>query len=146
MQETQSPAPASPSHETRRRLFDEMVTAFGRKEFDAFERYFTPDAVFEWPYVPVEGWPHTMIGVRAFRESAENGMADFDPYNHKVTRFYDQAEPDLLIAEYFSDSVYHPNGKRYSNHYLGIVRFDGDKISYWKEYINPVTIKNVMGF
>ena len=136
---------ANDPHTTRRRLFDEMVTAFGRKEFDTFEGYFTPEAVFEWPYLPVEGWPYTMIGVHAFRESSERGMADFDPYNHKVTRFYDLVEPDMLIAEYFSDTTYHPNSRRYSNQYLGIIKFDGDRICYWKEYINPMTVKDVMG-
>ena len=35
------------SHAERRRLFDEMVTAFGRRDFDRFETYLTPDAVFE---------------------------------------------------------------------------------------------------
>ncbi|HLG89059.1 MAG TPA: nuclear transport factor 2 family protein [Alphaproteobacteria bacterium] len=133
------------SHADRRRIFGEAVTAFGRKEFDRFERYFIADAVFEWPYLPVESWPHTMVGTRAFRESSEKGMADFDPYNHKVTRFYDQVEADLLIAEYVSDTIYRPNGKRYSNQYLGIVRFAGGKIGYWKEYINPVVVKDVMG-
>ena len=136
---------SSLSHADRRRMFDEMVTAFGHKDFDRFETYLTPEAVFEWPYLPVEGWPQTMSGARAFREMCERGMVDFDPYNHKVTRFYDQVEPDLLIVEYFSDTTYRPSGKRYSNQYLGIVRFAGDKVSYWKEYINPLTVKNVMG-
>lgn len=129
----------------KRRLFSEMVTAYGRKEFDLFETYFIPDATFEWPYLPIKNFPHTMIGVKRFREMSESGMADFDPYRHTVSAFYDTLDADSLVVEYFSDTVYRPNGKPYSNKYLGIVRFDGDKISYWKEYINPLTVQEAMG-
>ena len=129
----------------KRQLFDEMVTAFGRKEFDRFETYLTPDAVFEWPYLPVPDFPHRMVGTHAFRRATEQGMADFDPYRHKVTEFFDCVEHDLLIAEYESDTVYHPTGRPYANKYLGVVRFAGEKVSYWKEYINPLTIKETMG-
>jgi ketosteroid isomerase-like protein len=128
----------------KRQLFDEMVAAFGRKEFDLFETYLTQDAVFEWPYLPVPDFPSRMVGAHAFRLATERGMADFDPYRHKVTQFYDAVEPDLLIAEYESDTVYHPTGRPYANKYLGIVRFTGEKVSYWKEYINPLTIKEAM--
>ena len=129
----------------KRQLFDEMVTAFGRQEFDLFETYLIPDAVFEWPYLPVPDFPHRMAGTHAFRLATEQGMADFDPYRHKVTKFFDCVERDLLIAEYESDTVYHPTGRPYANKYLGIVRFTGEKISYWKEYINPLTITEAMG-
>ncbi len=128
----------------KRQLFDEMVTAFGGKEFDLFETYFIANAVFEWPYLPVPDFPHMMVGAHAFRLATERGMADFDPYRHRVTRFYDMIEQDMLIAEYESDTVYHPTGKPYANRYLGIVRFEGEKIGYWKEYINPLTIKETM--
>jgi ketosteroid isomerase-like protein len=129
----------------KRQLFDEMVTAFGRKEFDLFETYLIPEAVFEWPYLPVPDFPSRMVGTHAFRLATERGMADFDPYRHRVTQFYDTVEPDLLIAEYESDTVYHPTGRAYANKYLGIVRFTGEKVSWWKEYINPLTIKEAMG-
>jgi ketosteroid isomerase-like protein len=129
----------------KRRLFEEMVTACGRKEFDRFETYFVSDAIFDMPYLPLPDFPSRLIGVHAIRVAIEAGMADFDPYRHKVTQFYDCVEPDLLIAEYESDTVYHPTERKYANKYLGIVRFDGEKISYWKEYLNPLTIKEVMG-
>lgn len=130
----------------KRQLFDEMVTCFGRKEFDRFETYFVPDAVFDWPYLPVPDFPNRMVGVHKFRLATEQGMADFDPYRHRVTQFFDMIEQDMLIAEYESDTVYHPTGRPYANKYLGIVRFTGEKISWWKEYINPLTIKEAMGF
>jgi ketosteroid isomerase-like protein len=85
-----------------------------------------------------------MVGTRQFRETTEQGMAAFEPLGHQVDRIYDLSEPDMLIAEYHSDTTFPANGRRYSNHYLGIVRFSGDKISYWKEYINPMTVQEVM--
>ncbi len=129
----------------KRQLFNDMVTAFGHKDFDRFETYFIPDAVFDWPYLPVSGFPSRIVGVHKFRLTTEQGMADFDPYRHRVTQFFDLIEPDMLIAEYESDTFYHPTGRPYANKYLGIVRFTGEKISWWKEYINPLTIKEAMG-
>ena len=46
------------SHARMRELFEAMVTAFGRMELDRFQSFMTPDAIYEWPYLPVPGWPH----------------------------------------------------------------------------------------
>jgi len=128
-----------------RGIFNRLVTALGAKDFDTVEALLTADVVCEWPYLPMTGMAPVMHGNRTFREFCEQGMAQFDPYRHKITAYYDLIEPDALIAEYFSDTVFHPTGARYSNHYLGIARFRGDKVCFWKEYINPLTIKDAMG-
>lgn len=128
-----------------RALFTDLITAFGRKDFDHFESYMRDDTVFEWPYLPLKDFPEVMIGGAAFRASAEAGMADCDPYGHVVDRFYDLTDPDMLIVEYHSDTIYRPTGARYANKYLGVVRFEGEKVVFWKEYINPLPILEVYG-
>ena len=133
------------SHARMRELFEEMVTAFGRMELDRFQSFMTADAIYEWPYLPVPGWPHRMQGTAEFAAMTAKGMADFGGLNHKVRRFYDLVEPDTLIVEYYSDTVHGPSGRRYANEYLGIVRFEGEKMSYWKEYIVPSRVAAVMG-
>ena len=128
-----------------RRLFTAVLDAIGSKDFDRLESLLTDDVLCEWPYRPLPDMAETMVGNRAFRAFCEDGMRPFDPYRHTATAFYDLVEPDALIAEYYSDTVYHPNGRRYSNRYLGIVRFRGEQINYWKEYINPLTVKETLG-
>lgn len=128
-----------------RRLFDELITAFGRKDFELFARYVHPDALFEWPYLPLKEFPASMCGRDAFIEASRTGMANSDGYNHKVDVFYDQLDPDMLIVEYHSNSIVKPSGDRYANKYLGILRFDGDQVVFWKEYVNPLPILEVYG-
>jgi ketosteroid isomerase-like protein len=128
-----------------RRLFEELITAYGRKDFDAFAHFVHPDALFEWPYLPLKQFPTEMRGRDAFIETSRAGMANSDGYNHKIDAFYDQLDPDMLIVEYHSDSVVKPSGDRYANKYLGILRFSGDQVIFWKEYVNPLPILEVYG-
>lgn len=128
-----------------RRLFLEMLGALGRKEFDLFETYVAEDAVFEWPYPPVDGFSGSVTGRSAFRKFCEAGMADCDPFNYSVERIYDLVEPNMIVAEYTSHSFFHPRGLPYSNIYLGILKFEADRLVYWKEYINPLTVKRIYG-
>ncbi|WP_311269550.1 nuclear transport factor 2 family protein [Sphingobium sp. WCS2017Hpa-17] len=128
-----------------RTMFEEMITAFGAKNFDHFSTFIGEDTVFEWPYLPLKEFPERMIGGSAFVAAAKVGMADSEPYNHKVDTFYDMADPDMLIVEYHSDTTHTKSGKRYSNKYLGILRYAGDQVVYWKEYVNPLTILEVYG-
>jgi len=128
-----------------RTLFEDMITAFGAKQFDRFEAFLRDDTVFEWPYVPLKDFPARMVGGKAFRKAAEIGMAECDPYGHVVDRFYDQLDPDLLIVEYHSDTIHHPSRKRYANKYLGILRYEGDRVVWWREYINPLPVLEVYG-
>ena len=128
-----------------RQLFTDLITAFGTKDFDRFESYMRPDTVFEWPYLPLKEFPERMLGGAEFRAAAEAGMRDCDPYGHVVDRFYDQLDPDMLIVEYHSDTTHLPSGKRYANKYLGIVRFEGERVVFWKEYVNPLPILEVYG-
>jgi ketosteroid isomerase-like protein len=128
-----------------RDIFERLITALGNKDFDGVEALLTEDAVFDWPYLPLDTMAERMIGAKTFRDFCEQGMATCDPYRHKMTAFYDLLEPDALIAEYYSDTIFNPTGARYSNKYLAIARFRGDRVCYWKEYINPMIVKNVMG-
>jgi ketosteroid isomerase-like protein len=128
-----------------RGLFEQLITAFGRKDFETFAKFVHPEALFEWPYLPLKEFPTTMRGRDAFIETSKTGMANSDGYNHKVDVYYDQLDPDMLIVEYHSDTAVKPSGDRYANVYLGILRFEGDLVTYWKEYVNPLPILEVYG-
>jgi uncharacterized protein len=128
-----------------RRLFEELIGAYGRKDFETFARYVHDGALFEWPYPPLKEFPGSMRGRDAFINASRAGMANSEGYNHKVDAFYDQLDPDMLIVEYHSDSVVKPSGDRYANKYLGILRFEGERVIFWKEYVNPLPILEIYG-
>ncbi|QZP09217.1 nuclear transport factor 2 family protein [Caenibius sp. WL] len=128
-----------------RTLFAELIGAYGRKDFETFARYVDEQAVFEWPYLPLKEFPSRMVGRDAFIETSRVGMEDCDGYHHQIDTFYDQLDPDTLIVEYHSDTTLRSSGIHYSNKYLGILRFEGDQVVYWKEYVNPIIIAEAFG-
>ncbi len=126
-------------------IFTELITAYGRKDFDTFETHLLPDTHFEWPFLPLPDFPRSMVGSSAFVAASKEGMADCTPYGHVVDQFYEMKNPDWLLVEYHTDAVHLPTGRCYANTYLGILRFEGDKVAYWKEYVNPLPILEVYG-
>ena len=86
-----------------------------------------------------------MVGRDAFIEASLAGMGNCDGYHHEVDRYYDQLDPDSLIVEYHSSTKLRPDNRLYANKYLGILRFDDELVSYWKEYVNPLPIVEAYG-
>lgn len=126
------------------KLFETMLGHLGRKEFDDVARYLTDDVYCDWPFLPIPDMPEVMIGSQKILEFFREGMKDFSGYNYRITAIYEMKDPSQLIAEYYSDSVYYPTNRPYSNRYLGIFRFADDRITFWREYINPETIRQAM--
>jgi ketosteroid isomerase-like protein len=138
------------SHDKARRaevqaLFTKLITAYGEKDFDAFARNVHCDAVFDWPYLPLKAYPDRVEGRDRFIDISKAGMEDCDGYHHKIDAFHEMADPDALIVEYHSETVLRSSGRPYGNKYLGILRFNGDQVVYWREYVNPLPIIEAFG-
>ena len=130
--------------ERNRAAFSDMLGHLGRKEFDQFESYLADDVYQDWPYRPIPTMAESLVGRRALRDFLERATSDFDPYNYTISRFYDMADPDSLIVEYSSQTVYLPRAMPYANQYLSILRFAEGKIVYWREYVNPLIISEAL--
>lgn len=128
-----------------RTIFTRLITAFGEKDFATFGDHIHADAEFDWPYLPIPDFPDRMIGRDKFIAASRAGMEDCDGYHHKVDQFYDMADPDMLLVEYHSATVMRSSGLPYGNKYLGILRFEGDLVVYWREYVNPLPIIEAFG-
>lgn len=126
-------------------LFTQLITAYGTKDFDTFARFVHPDAEFDWPYLPLKEFPERMVGRDVFIAVSRGGMEDCDGYHHTVDQFYAVADPDMLIVEYHSATVLRSTNTPYGNKYLGILRFSGDQVVYWREYVNPLPIIEAFG-
>jgi uncharacterized protein len=128
-----------------REAFVAMLHALGTKDYDGFERHLDPDLVCEWPYVVMEGFPTGMTGARRLRNALEVSWVKFTPYNYRISHLHDMVDPDMLIAEYSSHSTYLPRNAPYENHYIAVLRFRDAKITYWREYVNPLVTLNALG-
>ncbi|SFV12534.1 nuclear transport factor 2 family protein [Pseudoduganella namucuonensis] len=127
-----------------RAAFAAMLGHLGRKEFDQFEAYLDDNVFQDWPYRPIPSMADSLVGRGALRGFIEQATADFDPYNYTISRFHEMADPDSLIVEYSSRTVYLPRAVPYANQYLSILRFAEGKIVYWREYVNPLIIKEAL--
>ena len=135
----------SARRERLRGIFSDLIAAYGRKDFESFARHVHEQAVFEWPYLPLKTFPDRMTGRDDFIAASAAGMIDCNGYNHQIDAFHDQLDPDHMIVEYHSQTVLISSGTPYANKYLGILRFEGDVVVYWKEYVNPLPIVEAFG-
>jgi ketosteroid isomerase-like protein len=130
---------------SNREIFTRMLDALGRQDWDGFEKYLADDLLAEWPYVVVPGFPTEMVGRKPFREALEGGMKAFAPYAYRILEIYELKNPNQLIAEYTSHSRYLARGTPYNNRYVGIVDFANGLITRWREYVNPLIVREAMG-
>jgi ketosteroid isomerase-like protein len=127
------------------KVMRELLRLLGIQEFSAGCALLTEDAVNDFPYPPVEGWPSEICGRENIEKlisgSKENG---FTPYHYEVTAVFDLVDPNRLIAEYRSNATFTPSNIPYRNNYIGIFEFRDGLVSYWREYLNPQVIANVV--
>jgi ketosteroid isomerase-like protein len=130
--------------EANKAAFLKLLEHLGRKEFDEFEACLATDMVQEWPYRPLASLPERLVGAKSIRSLIETGMSDFLPYNYKLISIYDLVDPDTVIAEYSSDSLYLPRQVPYANRYISILQFRDGLLAHWSEYVNPLIIKEAL--
>ena len=130
---------------TNRSVFLTMLQALGSKDFDTFERCLDAELLCEWPYVVMEGFPTELRGGRRLREALEVSFEAFAPYDYRIVEIHSLEDPDRLIAEYTSHSRYLPRDVPYSNRYVGIFDFREGRISRWREYVNPLIVREALG-
>lgn len=125
------------------KVFLAMMNALGRKDWDAGFACMTDDVYCDWPYRPIPEMEEVMIGRDVVRAFFDNGQAPLAGLDYRIDQIYELLDPDALIAEYHSASRHLATGVPYSNRYLGILRFRDGKVCYWREYINPLAIKEM---
>ena len=145
------------AHETRRlrdanlALFKSMLGHLGRRDYARCAEHLAEDVYADWPYRPMPNLPDQVTGrdalIRYFRGEAEgstnDGLDEFTPLSYTIDQIHKLVDPDSLIAEYHSNATHIPSSKPYSNKYVGVLKFKDGKISYWREYVNPVVIYEI---
>ena len=59
-------------------------------------------------------------------------------------QWYDIQGSDAVITEYHSEGLKLTSDDVYRNRYITVFRFDGDKISLYREYLNPVQMLDLI--
>lgn len=127
-----------------RAVMTEALRRLGNADFEGACELLAEDVRCDWPYLPMKGLSHEIRGRRAMQEFFARGMSAFDPYRYEITTVYELVDPKRLIAEYRSNSRLRATDTPYRNSYLGIFEFEGGLIAWWREYINPMIVAEVM--
>lgn len=139
-----TPSERDALREANRAVMTEVLRRLGTQDFHGACALLTEDVVADWPYPPMRDSAKEIRGREALEEFFSGGMLAFEPYRYEITSVFDLVEPNRLIAEYHSNSVFKPSGAPYRNDYLGIFEFRDGLVSYWREYINPVIVADIL--
>ena len=114
----------------------DFLDSIGNLDFDRVKQLLAQDAVMVLPFV--EEVPPTQ-GRTAIVDQLRNTVPlMFDRMNFAYDEWYDVCDADAVVAEYHSECPQKGTRKLYRNTYITVFRFDGDKISLYKEYLNPL--------
>lgn len=130
----------TPKDETER-LALSYFTLLMRRELDAFEQLWHPDAVQEIPFKP-EGFGKFVTD--AFRGRAEimdhyrAAFANRRDHVFWIDALHRTTDPGTVIVEAHARSLVGETGKVYENSYVCIFRSEGGHLVSLKEYVNPL--------
>lgn len=114
----------------------DFLDSLGNLDFDRVEQLLAQDAVMVLPFV--EEVPPSR-GRAAIVDQLRNSVPlMFERMNFTYDEWYDVRDSDVVVAEYHSECPQKGSGKIYRNTYITVFRFDHDKISLYKEYLNPL--------
>ena len=120
----------------------EVVTDFldsiGDLDFDSVRQHLADDAVMVFPFV--DNMP-ALQGKSAIVDQLRSSIPQmFERMNFAYDQWYDVRDDDALIVEYHSECPQKGSRATYENSYISVFRFESDKISLYKEYLNPLRV------
>ena len=116
----------------------DFLDGIGNLDFGRVERHLADDAVMWLPFVealpPVQGKSEIVERLRSTVPQM------FERMNFTYDAWYDIRNADALVAEYRSECPQNGGEELYRNSYITVFRFEGEKITLYKEYLNPEKI------
>jgi uncharacterized protein len=120
----------------------DYLTRIGALDIDGAGQHLADHAVMMVPFAPSMEDVPPLVGKRAILDQMRGVILPaFVRMDFTVDEWYDVSDSGALIAEYHSVCpLKGPLGGEYRNSYVGVFRFEGDKIILHKEYFNPVKL------
>ncbi|WP_166459473.1 nuclear transport factor 2 family protein [Amycolatopsis pithecellobii] len=135
--------PAGKPGNSRRLIVDKLFADLAAGRVEDCVAAFTDDLKMEVPFQsPGMTWKcRSKDDVRAlFTWVSEN----FRPFGIEASQSWEM-ESDGLVALYATDAVRERTGRPYQNDYVGLFFFEGDLVSHWVEYHNPMVTVVALG-
>jgi len=121
-------------------IVTDYLDSIGALDFDAVGEHLADNAVMTVPFTPTADDLPPLVGKQAILDQMRGVILPaFVRMDFTVDEWYDVSDPEALIAEYRSVCPLKRGGE-YRNSYVGVFRFEGDKITLHKEYFNPIKL------
>ena len=122
-----------PDFARRVAIITEFIDSIGTFDFDTVAGHLTDDAVMTLPFLDL---PATTGKAAIVGRLSASVPRMFERMNFFYDTWYDVAGSGTVIAEYHSECPRRDGGE-YRNSYISVFEFDGDRITLYKEYLNP---------
>jgi uncharacterized protein len=122
----------------------DFLRLLSEKNLSAWIDLWTEDAVQDMPFSPPE-FPARLEGKKAIARhysSLPQTVGKMDFFDLKL---YSMQDPDWILAEYRGEIEVLATGRPYNNRYCGLFQLKDSKIALFREYYNPLTLREGFG-
>ncbi|MGZ4585701.1 MAG: nuclear transport factor 2 family protein [Mycobacterium sp.] len=133
-------------------IVTDYLDRIGSLDFDGAGQHLADDAVMMVPFAPSMEEVPPLVGKEAILEQMRGVIQQaFVRMDFTIDEWYDVGDSDALIAEYHSvcplKGLKGAQGRpgEYRNSYVGVFRFQDEKITLHKEYFNPARLTALAG-
>ncbi|MBO0866136.1 MAG: nuclear transport factor 2 family protein [Mycobacterium sp.] len=122
-------------------IVTDYLGKIGALDFDGVGEHLADNAVMMVPFAPSMEDVPPLMGKQAILDQMRGVMLQaFVRMDFTLDEWYDVSDSDALIVEYHSVCPLKGQDGEYRNSYVGVFRFEDDKIILHKEYFNPIKL------
>ncbi len=122
-------------------IVTDYLNKIGSQDIDGAGQHLADNAVMMVPFAPSAEDVPPLVGKQTILDEMRGViLRAFVRMDFTIDEWYDVSGPDALIAEYHSVCPLRGQGGEYRNSYVGVFRFQDDKITLHKEYFNPIRL------
>lgn len=124
-----------------------FLEAESKQDVQAMAALMADDIVYETPFA-LPGVPNRAEGKESLVQmldrfiGKDQGMySSWDIFNVRV---YPTVEPDLFFAEMDGNGIVAQSGHLYQQSYISLLRVTAGRVGLWREYFNPIHLKDAL--
>ena len=129
---------------TNQQTVRDFLRLLSEKDLDNWINLWTEDAVQDMPFSPPE-FPSRLEGREAISKHYSSLPQAVGKIDFLDLKLYTMQDPDWILAEYCGEIEVLATGRLYKNRYCGLFYLRNGKIALFREYYNPLTLREGFG-
>jgi uncharacterized protein len=129
---------------TNEQTIRDFLRLLAEKNLDAWIELWIEDAVQEMPFSP-PGFPTKLEGREALYKHYSNLPQAFGRIAFPDLVIHAMLDPNWVMAEYRGEIDVLATDRPYNNHYCGLFHLQAGRITLFREYYNPLVLKEAFG-